>query len=102
ILEMCKLCRINRWTIVKDTYIPSILSSLSMVFTTALSTNLKMVIAGEALSQPKYAIGSNLQIQNMYLNTSGVFAWIIIILFISKDLAYIVELLMYFIKMDTW
>jgi NitT/TauT family transport system permease protein len=102
ILEMCKLYRINRWTIIKDIYIPSILINLSMVFTTALSTNLKMVIAGEALSQPKYAIGSNLQIQKMYLNTSGVFAWIIIILFISKVLAYIVELLMYFIKMDRW
>ncbi len=50
-----------------------------------------MVIAGEVLSQPKYAIGSNLQLQKMYLNTSGVFAWIIIILVIAKMLEYILE-----------
>ncbi|HAE91256.1 MAG TPA: ABC transporter permease, partial [Tissierella sp.] len=53
--------------------------------------NLKMVIAGEVLSQPKYAIGSNLQLQKMYLNTSGIFAWIIIILFIAKLFEYILE-----------
>jgi len=73
-----------------------------MVFTSALSTNLKMVIAGEALSQPKYAIGSYLQMEKMYLNTSGVFAWIIIILFISKVLKYIMESVMQFIRIERW
>jgi len=102
ILEMCKLYRISRWTVIKDIYIPSILINLSMVFTSALSTNLKMVIAGEALSQPKYAIGSYLQMEKMYLNTSGVFAWIIIILFISKVLKYIMESVMQFIRIERW
>lgn len=85
-----------------DIYIPSIFINLSLVFTSALSTNLKMVIAGEALSQPKFAIRSNLQIEKMYLNTSGVFVWIIIILLLSKFLNYIMEAIMGFIKVNRW
>lgn len=102
ILEICKLYKVRRITLIKDIYIPSIFINLSMVFTSALSTNLKMVIAGEALSQPKFAIGSNLQIEKMYLNTAGVFAWIIIILLISKLLSYIMKAVIDFTKVDKW
>ena len=102
ILEICKLYKVRRITLIKDIYIPSIFINLSMVFTSALSTNLKMVIAGEALSQPKFAIGSNLQIEKMYLNTAGVFAWIIIILLISKLLSYIMKAAIDFTKVDKW
>ncbi len=102
ILEMCKLYKVSRETIIRDIYIPSIFINISMVFDSALSTNLKMVIAGEALSQPKFAIGSSLQIEKMYLNTSGVFAWIIIILLISKLLSYIMKVVANFTKVNRW
>lgn len=87
-IEMARLYKVDMTRIIKDIYIPVILFNLNQVFVSALGTNLKMVIAGEALSQPKYAIGSYLQLEKMYLNTSGVFAWIIIILMISKALEY--------------
>lgn len=91
ILEMAKIYQVDLLTIIKDIYIPSVYFALNQVFISALSTTLKMVIAGEALSQPKFAIGSDLQLEKMYLNTSGVFAWIIIILIISKLLEYLAK-----------
>ncbi|WP_353094138.1 ABC transporter permease subunit [Tissierella praeacuta] len=91
IITMAQIYKVDKKTIIKDIYIPSIFISLSNIFSSALGINLKMVIAGEALSQPKYAIGSNLQLQKIYLNTSGVFAWIIIILIIAKIFKSILE-----------
>ncbi|WP_312906770.1 ABC transporter permease [Tissierella praeacuta] len=91
IIAMAQIYKVDKLTIIKDIYIPSIFINLSNVSSSTLGINLKMVIAGEVLSQPKYAIGSNLQLQKMYLNTSGIFAWIIIILFIAKVFEYILE-----------
>ncbi|WP_313233015.1 ABC transporter permease [Tissierella praeacuta] len=91
IIAMAQIYKVDKLTIIKDIYIPSIFINLSNVSSSTLGINLKMVIAGEVLSQPKYAIGSNLQLQKMYLNTSGIFAWIIIILFIAKLFEYILE-----------
>jgi len=91
IIEMANIYKVDKLTVIKDIYIPSIFISLSNIFSSTLGINLKMVIAGEVLSQPKYAIGSNLQLQRMYLNTSGVFAWILIILLIAKLFEYILE-----------
>lgn len=88
-IDMARLYKVDMVKIIKDIYIPVIFLNLNQVIISALGTNLKMVIAGEALSQPKFGIGSYLQLEKMYLNTSGVFAWIIIILLISKTLEYI-------------
>lgn len=89
IIEMAKIYKVRRARIVKDIYIPSIIYNLSSILNSVLGINLKMVIAGEVLSQPKYSIGSSLQLQRMYLNTSGVFAWIVIILLLSKIFDFI-------------
>jgi NitT/TauT family transport system permease protein len=102
IIQMAKIYKVNRATILKDIYLPSIFYSISMVFTSALGINMKMVIAGEVLSQPRYAIGSNLQLQKTYLNTAGVFAWIIIILLISRLFKYIMEKLDGLLKLKEW
>lgn len=101
-IEMANLYRVDRITIIRDLYLPSIILALNQVIIAALGTNLKMVIAGEALSQPGFAIGSNLQLEKMYLNTSGVFAWIIIILFISKALERLTEYSRNISAIDDW
>lgn len=98
ILEMSKVYNVSKFYIIKDIYLPSIFMSLSNILSSAMGINLKMVIAGEVLSQPKYAIGTNLQIQKIYLNTPGVFAWIIIILAIGKMYEYLMKGLVLCIK----
>ncbi len=98
VLEMAKVYNVNRMNIIKEIYLPSIFIGLSNILSSAMGINLKMVIAGEVLSQPRYAIGTNLQLQKIYLNTSGVFAWIIIILAIGKLYEYLMKGLVLCIK----
>ncbi|MDU2663168.1 MAG: ABC transporter permease, partial [Clostridioides difficile] len=43
-------------------------------------------IAGEVYSQPTYGIGTMIQTEKINFNTSGIFAWIIIVLLISAIL----------------
>ena len=102
IMDMAKLYKVGKFTTIKDIYMPCIFSNLGLVLTSALGVNLKMVIAGEALAQPKYAIGSNLQLQKIYLNTSGVFAWIVIILLIGKIFKYGTKGVKYVFSLGKW
>lgn len=102
IIQMARLYKVGKIKILRSIYIPNILYNLSTVFNTVLGINLKMVVAGEVLAQPKYAIGSNLQLQRMYLNTSGVFAWIIIILLISGAFSYIGKGIKYSLRLNRW
>ena len=102
IIDMVEVYKVDKITIIKDIYLPSVFLNLSLVFTSTLGINLKMVIAGEALAQPKYAIGSNLQLQKTYLNTSGVFAWIIIILLIAKVFEYIMKGIKCLLEINRW
>lgn len=89
IIQMAQLYKVGNIRIIKDIYIPSISYNLTNILNSVLGINLKMVIAGEVLAQPKYAIGSSLQLERVYLNTAGVFAWIVIILLISGIFDYI-------------
>ncbi|WP_422484819.1 ABC transporter permease [Gudongella sp. DL1XJH-153] len=91
LLQMAKVYKVRKLALIRDIYIPVIFQGLSNISATTLSTTLKMVVAGEVLSQPGFSIGADLQLQRMYLNTAGVFAWIIVILVISKVLNVLVE-----------
>lgn len=102
IIQMANLYKVGKIGIVKNIYIPNILYNLSSIFNSVLGINLKMVIAGEVLAQPKYAIGSSLQLQRMYLNTSGAFAWIVIILLISGMLDYIGKGVKHCLGINKW
>ncbi len=102
IIEMAELYKVDRIHVIKDIYIPNILYSLNSVFSSTLGLNLKMVIAGEALSQPNYGIGSSLQLEKTYLNTPAVFAWIIIILLISKFLEGLLNRLDNILHINRW
>lgn len=93
ILDMARLFKVKKVTIIKEIYIPSLLMSVNSVINSALGLNFKVVIAGEVLGQPKYSIGSALQLEKMQLNTSGVFAWIIIIVITIVILEKLIKLL---------
>ena len=98
ITDMAQLYKVGSITLIRDIYIPSVIMNLKTVLTSTLGLNFKMVIAGEVLSQPTYAIGSNLQLQKLYLNTPGVFAWIIIIIILINVLEWGIESAMKILK----
>lgn len=102
IIQMANLYKVGKMGIIKNVYIPNVLYNLCSIFNSVLGINLKMVIAGEVLAQPKYGIGSNLQLQRIYLNTSGVFAWIVIILLISRIFDYMGKGINYSLDINRW
>lgn len=93
LLDMARLYKVKKGTVIKNIYLPSILMSVNGVISSASGLNFKVVIAGEVLGQPKYSIGSSLQLEKMYLNTSGVFAWIIIIVLLVGVLEKLIKFL---------
>ncbi|MDY0235327.1 MAG: ABC transporter permease subunit [Gudongella sp.] len=86
LLQMARIYDKTGMDLVLYLYMPRIFAALRSISGSSISTNLKMVIAGEVLSQPSYGIGTELQLQRIYLDTSGVFAWIVVILLISWGL----------------
>lgn len=91
LLQMARIYGKGGVDLILYLYMPRIIHSLKAISGSSISTNLKMVIAGEVLSQPTYGIGTQLQLQRVYLDTSGVFAWIVIILLISWGLRELIN-----------
>lgn len=78
LLEMMRIYNLDKLTILKDLYIPSIMPYLKSAMAAAMGLNLKIIIAAEVLSQPKISMGTSFQIEKANLNTAGVFAWSIV------------------------
>lgn len=102
LMDMARLYGVGEMTIIRTIYLPSIAHGLSSILNSVLGINLKMVIAGEVLAQPSYAIGSQLQLQRIYLNTDAVFAWILIILLISQVFDLLASYLSKRLKRERW
>lgn len=83
ILEMTEIYEVSLYDKITKIYIPSIKFYLISIFVSTLSLTFKVVIAGEVHGQPKYGIGSQIQLEKVNFNTTGIFAWIVIIVFIS-------------------
>lgn len=94
ILRMCKVYRISNFDKIKSIVIPTILIEISKSISATLSLIFKVVISGELYSQPKYGIGTMIQLDKMQLNTVAVIAWIIIITLIVYTFDFIIENLM--------
>jgi len=98
LIEMSKVYKLSRLTVMKDIYIPSIKSSLMSVASSTIGLNLKVIIAAEVLSQPSVSIGTSFQIEKANLNTAGVFAWALISIIIAGGFDFIIKLLKSHIK----
>ena len=83
IMEMSSVYEVSSFDKFMKIYIPTMKFYLMSIFVSTLSLTFKVVIAGEVHGQPKYGIGSQIQMEKVNFNTTGIFAWIIIIVFIS-------------------
>ncbi len=94
LLQMAKVYNINKLKIFKDIYLPSMKPFILMGINSALSLNLKIVIAAEVISQPVNSIGGFFQIEKSNLNTAGVFAWAVISIIIGGIFEIIISLVL--------
>lgn len=83
LINMAKAYKFNFKVILRNIYMPSILKGISDRSCSSIALVLKLVIASEVYSQPKYGIGALVQSSKMNFNMDEIFAWIIIIILIS-------------------
>ena len=89
IIEMANIYNISTIDKILKIYLPSIVFRLVPIMISTLSLGFKVVIAGEVHGQPNYGIGTMIQIEKINFNTSGIFAWLVVILIISLVLELI-------------
>jgi NitT/TauT family transport system permease protein len=91
VIEMARIYNSQKVKIIKDIYFPSIMSFLIAALTTAVGIGWKAVIAAEVLSQPDFAIGTNLQLSKIYLQTERVLAWTLVAIVLSYSFEKIIR-----------
>lgn len=83
IIDMTKIYEVSLSDKIMKIYLPVMKFYFMSIFVSTFSLTFKVVIAGEVHGQPKFGIGSQIQLEKVNFNTTGIFAWIIIIVFIS-------------------
>ena len=93
IIDMTKIYQVSLKDKIKKIYLPVMKFYFMSIFVSTFSLTFKVVIAGEVHGQPKFGIGSQIQLEKVNFNTTGIFAWIVIIVIISLVLELINKLL---------
>ena len=83
LLQMAAFFRVSKRDVFFGIELPSIFPFLMAGAEASLGLSWKVVIAAEVLSQPVHAIGTKLQNAKVYLETSEVFAWTVVAVFLS-------------------
>jgi len=91
ILDMTKIYRVSIIYRLKDLYLPTVLLGITRIISSAFGLTFKSVVAGEVLSHPKFSVGGAIYNEKNYLNTSGVLAWLIIMVIINILLEKIIK-----------
>ena len=86
LLELADQYRLGPWSRAGLIYVPQALPALFAGWETALGLGWKSGVAAEVLCQPKWALGTGLQSSKSYLDSSGVFAYTIVIILLSFGL----------------
>lgn len=83
LLQMCKVYNIKKTRVLRSVYFYSSLPYIKASFISALGIGWKVTSAAEVLSLPQYSIGRFLYDSKVYLEIPDLFAWTIIIVFLS-------------------
>lgn len=83
LLELSAHYRLSPWRTFTLVRLPAALPSLAAGWETALGLAWKSGAAAEVLCQPKWALGTQLQISKAYLDSPGLFAWTAVIVALS-------------------
>ncbi|WP_252243007.1 MULTISPECIES: ABC transporter permease subunit [unclassified Clostridium] len=89
IIDMMDIYEISLIEKIKKIYAPIIKFHLASIVVSTFSLAFKVVIAGEVHGQPRYGIGSAIQLEKVNFNTSGIFAWIVLIAILSLAFEFI-------------
>lgn len=83
LLEMAKIYKVKRINILKKIYISSVLPYFTAACITCLGLAWKVGVAAEVLSHPQNSIGSHLYSAKVYLDSTELFAWTLVVILLS-------------------
>lgn len=100
LLKMSKVFKVPKGRVIKEIYIPSVYYTLSTNLPSYIGLTFKVIIAGEVLSQENLSIGGEIFLNKIYLESSNIFAWIIVVIILN----YILEQSLKYLnnKMSRW
>ena len=84
LLEMADVFKVRGLDKILWIYRPSYLPHLHSAVSVSLGMCFKSGIAAEVIGLPRFSAGEQLYRDKIYLNTAGVFAWVIVILLVSS------------------
>jgi len=86
LLEMHRVFHIRWAKTLRHFVMPSLRPYLIAGVMSGLGLSMKVIIAAEVLSQPGYGIGTMFQVERARLNTTGVFAWSLLVIFLTAGM----------------
>ena len=75
---MASVYKVGRARVIRELYIPSLLPFLFNGMSNAIGFGWRAVIIGEVLSQPRWGMGTEMQVAQTYLLVSNVICWTIV------------------------
>lgn len=93
VMDMTKIYEVSLEDKIRKIYLPVMKFYFISIFVSTFNLTFKVVIAGEVYGQPKFGMGSQIQIEKVNFNTPGIFGWVVIIVIISIILEVINKLL---------
>lgn len=83
LLEMARIFRFGAWKTAWRIYVPSVFPYFMAGCTTGIGLAWKAGVAAEVLAMPRNSIGLQLYNAKVYLETSDLFAWTLVIILLS-------------------
>ena len=83
LLEMAKIYRLTPVSTLRNIYLPSVMPYFLAACRSALGLGWKAGVAAEVLSVPKPSIGQMLYESKLYLETTDLFAWTVVVILCS-------------------
>lgn len=91
LLQMARVFNVKPWRVLTGIYFPSTLPYLASGASTAMGMAWKVVITAEILSQPALAIGSNMMLSKINLETGEVMAWTVVAIIVSAIFEFLLQ-----------
>ncbi|HHU51162.1 MAG TPA: ABC transporter permease subunit [Firmicutes bacterium] len=83
LLEMAEIFRVKPGRVLRKLYLPAILPFLAAGAAAGLGITWKVMIAAEVMAVPRWGMGTRMDTARTFLNTSEVFAWTAVVVFLG-------------------
>ncbi|WP_410207465.1 ABC transporter permease [Fusobacterium sp.] len=100
IIRMSQVFKVKKTRVLREVYIPGVYFHIAGGIHSLIGLGFKVIIAGEVLSQENLTIGGEILLNKTYLESSKIFAWVIVVILIN----FFIEqgILMFNRKINSW